>query len=70
MNDITKMIIALISLFVAVIISTVILTIPLMLCWNYVMPYLFGLKTIGLLHAFCLSVIMSILIKPSTVKSK
>jgi hypothetical protein len=70
MNEIGKMLIALASVCLAIIISTLILTIPLMLCWNYVMPYLFGLKTLGLLQAFCLSVITSILIKPSSVKVK
>lgn len=41
--------------------------IPLMLCWNYVMPYLFHLPTIGILQAFCLVFVASALIKSSSV---
>lgn len=29
----------------------------LMVCWNGLMPYLFGLKTLNYLHAFCMIVI-------------
>jgi len=30
----------------------------LMVCWNGLMPYLFGLKTLNYLHAFCMIVII------------
>ena len=41
------------------------LCIPLAWAWNGTMPYLFGLKEIGILQAFELSLLSSLLIKPS-----
>lgn len=32
-----------------------------MLCWNYVLPYLFAVKGINYLHAFCIIVILRFL---------
>lgn len=41
------------------------LAFPLKWTWNGVMPYLFGLKEIGVVQAFCLSFVAGCLIKPS-----
>lgn len=41
------------------------LCIPLAWAWNGTMPYLFGLKEIGLLQAFQLSLLSSFLVKSS-----
>lgn len=41
-----------------------------MICWNYVMPYLFGFKTITYVHALCLMTIAKLLIPTSSSSSK
>ncbi len=41
---------------------------PLSLAWNYVMPYLFGLKQIGVLQAWALAFVTGTLIKSSVSK--
>ena len=38
---------------------------PIKWCWNYTMPYIFGLKTITWAHAFCLYLLATMLIKAS-----
>lgn len=40
------------------------------LCWNYIMPFLFGLPTIGYWQAFVLSVLCSMLFKNDSSKNK
>ena len=40
-----------------------IFAIPFMWAWNYVMPALFGLKTIGFLQSFCLLFVSGMLFK-------
>ena len=70
MNNIIKAISELFTSVAAIFLtSAIIFTLPIMWCWNYVIPYLFGLKTIGLLQAFCLSILSTILIK-TTVRTK
>jgi hypothetical protein len=39
------------------------LAFPIKWCWNYVMPYLFELKTITWSQAWCLSFLSSMFIK-------
>lgn len=41
-----------------------------MFCWNYVMPYLFGLPTITYIHALCLMTVTRLLIPTSSSSSK
>lgn len=49
---------------------SLLMAIPFMYAWDYVMPYLFGLKELTLLQAFCLLFVSSSLIKSSlTTKS-
>ena len=36
---------------------------PLQWCWNYVMPYLFDLKSISWLHAWCMGIITTLLFR-------
>jgi uncharacterized RDD family membrane protein YckC len=43
---------------------------PLMLLWNWLMPLIFGLKTITFLEALGLSLMFMILFKPSSSTSK
>lgn len=49
--------------FALVIIMAVITACPTMLAWNYVMPYLFGLKEISVLQAIALNFLAILLIK-------
>ena len=44
--------------------------IPTMLLWNWLMPELFGLKTIGLLQAWGLNVLSGIWFKPTINTTK
>ena len=39
----------------------IVLSIPLCLVWNWLMPYIFGLPTINVLQAFGLSVLVTLL---------
>lgn len=43
---------------------------PLMWCWNYVMPYMFSFKTLTWSQAWCLSFVSGVLLKSSTVSTK
>ena len=43
---------------------------PIMWTWNYVMPYLFGLKTITWGMAWCINFIAGCLIKSTLVHNK
>jgi hypothetical protein len=43
---------------------------PLMLLWNWLMPLIFGLKTITFLEALGLSLMSTILFKSSSSSSK
>jgi len=54
-----------------IVIIALLLAFPAMWAWNYVMPYLFGLKTIGPLQAFCLMFLSGLFFKSSfTCKEK
>ena len=47
----------------------IVLSIPLCLLWNWLMPYIFGLPTINLFQAFGLSALITLL-SPKEVKLK
>ena len=51
---------------VLVLIAICVLSIPLMLLWNWLMPYLFGLPTINLLQAVGLGALSHILFGNTT----
>lgn len=44
---------------------SLVMAFPTMWCWNYVMPYLFGLKVITFWHALSLNILAGMLIKSS-----
>jgi hypothetical protein len=48
----------------------IMLCFPLMWTWNYVMPYLFGLKVISWGQAWCLSFVCNTLIRNPLTQSK
>jgi hypothetical protein len=54
--------IATLALFL--LIHGLLILVPLWLCWNYVMPDVFGLPVIGPVQAFCMSIVASVLVKP------
>lgn len=58
----------LIGTIVGVMIVCTFLALPLMLCWNYTMPDIFGLPEIGLIQALVLNILSGILFKPNKVK--
>lgn len=47
----------------------IILALPVMLLWNFLMPDLFGLKEIGLWKSFCLILLCGFLFKGSSSSS-
>lgn len=55
---------------VGISIISVLFAFPLMWCWNYVVPSLFGLKTINWSEAWCLMLISNCLIKSTNTSTK
>lgn len=70
MEKIVKAFIFGLGTFALIIITAVITAYPTMWAWNYVMPYLFGLKEISVLQAIALSFLASSLIKSSLTMRK
>jgi hypothetical protein len=63
-----KLIVAVGTMVLFVILALVfgiLLAFPLMWLWNYVMPYLFGLREIDLWHAWAINVLTAFLFKSS-----
>lgn len=60
----------LIAGFTLVVIVSILLGLPTMWAWNYVMPYLFGLKEITFLHGIALNFLSGSLIKSSLTNKK
>jgi len=58
-----------VGVVVLLIATSFFLCFPTMWSWNYVMPYLFGMKEITVWHAFSLNVLAGMLIK-STLNVK
>ena len=54
MNDLIAMLVALVVVFFLVGVISVFLALPVMWCWNYVMPDLFGWVRITWGQAWCL----------------
>jgi hypothetical protein len=52
------------------ILSAILLAIPTMVLWNYVMPYVFGLTQITLFQAMALNILSGILFKSSVTVKK
>jgi len=46
MENLTKALAVFFTAIVVVVLTCLLMAYPLMWCWNYVMPFLFGLKTI------------------------
>lgn len=74
MGDIIgKALFVVLVLFVAVLFVGILAALPLMWLWNWLMPELFGLQTIGFWQAFGLLVMSGLLFKsssPSTHSSR
>jgi hypothetical protein len=52
------------------ILSAILLAIPTMVFWNYLMPYVFGLTPITLFQAMALNILSGILFKSSVTVKK
>ena len=70
MKSITKIVGIVALVFLSVAGLSILFCFPLMWSWNYVMPYLFGLKTLSWGQAWCLSFVCGILIKSSQTSVK
>lgn len=72
MNNITTVIFAAIGIFVGFIIVafglSLILSLPVMWLWNWLIPVIFGLKTITWMQAWGLSLLCSFLFKSTSSK--
>ena len=51
-------------------VMSLLLAFPFMWCWNYVMPYLFGLKTLAWGQAWCLSFLVGMVFRSVSSHSK
>lgn len=49
----------------AVVVAMILFAFPTMWCWNYLMPDLFNLPTIGFTQAAVMNILTSLLFKPS-----
>lgn len=58
-----------IATIIVAIIFIILGAIVFMICWNYVMPYLFGLPTITYIHALCLMTVAKLLFPISSSSS-
>lgn len=65
-----EIIIKIIIAVVVVILYALLLALPVMWIWNYLMPDLFGLKEIGFWQALCLNLLCGFLFKDSSSSSK
>jgi ABC-type polysaccharide/polyol phosphate export permease len=70
MDKLITGILAVIGAIVVVAGISLITAFPIKWCWNYVMPYLFALKTITWGQAWCLSFLAHSLIKASQTNNK
>ena len=55
---------------VLLIVASALLAIPVMLLWNWLMPYIFGLPTVTMLQALGLTVLFKTLFGSSSSSSK
>jgi len=67
MSDVIGAIVGFILLIVVV---AFLMALPVMWCWNYVMPDLFGLAELDFWHALVLSLLSGMLFKNSSSSSK
>lgn len=65
MNKLIVSVFAVIGIFAFAAIFGLILAFPIKWCWNYTMPFLFGLKVISWGQAWCLNFLAGCLIKAS-----
>ena len=66
MSTLFNLITELAMLVVFIAIYAVILALPTMLLWNWVMPDVFGLETIGFFHALGLNLLCGVLVRSRT----
>lgn len=60
----------LIGIVIISIICIIIGAIFFMICWNYVMPFVFGLPKITYIHAMCLMAVSRLLLSVYQITSK
>jgi len=70
MLDFAKIIGMIGAIFIMAMFIGLLMSIPVMLCWNYVMPAVFGVSKITFLQALVLNILCSLLFKSGTEVSK
>ena len=65
-----KILVIIIGAVAVVFILSILLALPVMWLWNYLMPDIFGLKEIGFWQSFCLLLMCGFLFKSSNSNSK
>lgn len=69
MDEIIGGLVAIVGVVIFVVLFSIAMAFPIMWCWNYVIPHVFDLPLITWKHAWCLSFLSSMLIKPSDVNA-
>ena len=54
----------------AILMVVIINPLVILVCWNYLMPVLFGLPVITFWQAFIMSMLSAVLFKPSTINAQ
>lgn len=70
MEDFIAAVLAGVVGFVFLVLLAVLMGFPTMWTWNYVMPYLFELKSISVWHAIALNYLAGSFIKSSLIQKK
>lgn len=70
MDKILTIIVGIVGVLAVLFVISLILSLPVMWLWNWLMPELFALKEITLLQAWGLSLLTSLLFKSHTTSSK
>ena len=70
MNDFTAATIAIVLVIVGVLGMALLMAFPVMLAWNYVIPDVFGLRSLDFWQSFALMVVANSLVRSSAGGSK
>jgi hypothetical protein len=69
-NNMGKILIAVLLMFAMIFIMALILALPTVLLWNWLMPDLFGLRIINIWEALGINILSGILFKSSSSTSR
>ena len=69
MDEILSAIIVVAIVIVVIAVLSILVAFPVKWCWNYVMPYLFGLPVLNWGRAWCITFLCGVLLKSSSSSS-